>query len=86
MSLVVCEMLWLKSLLIELKVLRRGPLKIWCGNKSAINIPNNPVQHDRTKHVEIDQFFIKEKRDDGTLELYYVNSRGQITDCLTKGL
>jgi hypothetical protein len=86
MSLVVCEMLWLKNLLTELKVLRRGPLKLWCDNKSAINIANNHVQHDRTKHVEIDQFCRKEKLDDGTLELYYVNSRGQIADCLTKGL
>jgi hypothetical protein len=86
MSLVVCEMLWLKNLLTELKVLRRGPLKLWCDNKSAINIANNPVQHDRTKHVEIDRFFIKEKLDDGTLELHYVHSRGQIAYCLTKGL
>jgi hypothetical protein len=69
-----------------LKVLRKGPMKIWCDNKSAISIANNPVQHDRTKHVEIDQFFIKEKLDDGTLELSFVDSRSQIVDCLTKGL
>ena len=76
----------IKNLLIELKVLRRGPLIIWCDNKAAINIANNPVQHDKTKHVEIDRFFIKEKLDDGTLELSHVNSRDQIADCLTKGL
>jgi hypothetical protein len=86
MPLVVCEMLWIKSLLSELNVLRKGPLKLWCDNKSAINIANNPVQHDRTKHVEIDRFFIKEKLDDGTLELNHVSSKGQIADCLTKGL
>jgi hypothetical protein len=85
-SLLICEMLWVKSLLSELKVLRKGPLKLWCDNKSAINIANNPVQHDRTKHVEIDRFFIKEKLDDGTLELGHVSSKDQTTDCLTKGL
>ncbi|WVZ83587.1 hypothetical protein U9M48_030719 [Paspalum notatum var. saurae] len=74
MSLVVCEMLWLSSLLSELKVLRKGPMKIWCDNMSAINIENNPVQRDRTKHVEIDRFFIKEKLDDGSIELRHVNS------------
>jgi ATP sulfurylase len=61
-------------------------LKLWCDNKSAINIANNPVQHDRTKHVEIDPFFIKEQLDDGTLKLSHVASREQVADCLTKGL
>jgi hypothetical protein len=86
MSHVVCEMLWVRNLLSELKVLRKGPMKLWCDNKSAISIANNPVQHDRTKHVEIDRFFIKEKLNDGTLELSFVDSRSQIADCLTKGL
>jgi len=86
MSLTVSEMLWVRSLLSELNVLRKGPLKLWCDNKSAINIANNPVQHDRTKHVEIDRFFIKEKIDNGILQLSHVNSGGQIADCLTKGL
>ena len=38
------------------------------------------------KHVEIGRFFIKEKLDDEILELSYVNSCGQIADCLIKGL
>jgi hypothetical protein len=59
---------------------------LWCDNKSAINIANNPVQHDRTKHVEIDRFFIKEKLDDGIIRINHVTSSEQITDCLTKGL
>jgi len=50
-------MLWLKNLLSELKL---GEV-YWCYNKAAINIANNSVQHDRTKHVEIDRFFIKER-------------------------
>jgi hypothetical protein len=47
-------------------------MKLWCDNKSSINIANNPVQHDRTKHVEIDHFFIRERIDDGTLSLGFV--------------
>jgi hypothetical protein len=84
MSVCLSEMLWMKGLLSELKLLRRGPLNLWCDNKSAINIANNPVQHDRTKHVEIDRFFIKERLDEGTLKLSHVTSREQIADC--KGL
>lgn len=55
-------------------------MKVWCDNKSAISIANNPVQHDRTKHVEIDRFFIKEKLDEGIIELNHVNSGNQLAD------
>ena len=81
------KMLWVRNLLSELKVLRKGPLNLWCDNKSAINIGNNLVQHDRTKHVEIDRFFIKEKLDAGIIKISHVSSSEQIADCLTtKGL
>jgi len=56
-------------------------MRVWCDNKSAINIAYNPVQHDRTKHVEIDHFFIKEKLDSGIIKLRYVNSGGQVAGC-----
>ncbi|PON56572.1 hypothetical protein PanWU01x14_179850 [Parasponia andersonii] len=55
----VCELLWLKIILDDLKVKYEGPMKLYCDNKSAINIAHNPVQHDRTKHNEIDRHFIK---------------------------
>ena len=80
------EMLWVKYLLSELKLLRKGPLRVWCDNKSAISIANNPVQHDRTKHVEIDRFFIKEKLDVGIINLTHVSSEQHFADYLTKGL
>jgi hypothetical protein len=43
-----------------------------CDNKSTINIANNLVQHDRTKHMEIDKFFIKEKLESRLLEPSHV--------------
>jgi len=86
MALGVAEMLWLRTLLIELKMDQGGQMKLWCDNNSAISIANNPVQHDRTKHVEIDRFFIKEKLDSGLLELEHVATKEQVADCLTKGL
>jgi len=86
MTLSLCEMLWLKGLLKELRVLRNETMMLHCDNVAAINIANNPVQFDRTKHIEIDRFFIKEKLDSGVLELKYVKSRSQLADCLTKGL
>ena len=85
MSVCLSEMLWERNLLSELNLMK-GTLKLWCDNKSVISIANNPVQHDRTKHVEIDRFFIKERLDDGTLMLDHVASGEQVADCLTKEL
>src|SRR5207237_2096293 len=48
------EMLWTRSLLEELKILKTSCMNVWCDNKSAINIANNSVQHDKPKHLEID--------------------------------
>ena len=68
----ICEVLWLKILLEELEVMVKLPLRIYCDNNVAINISHNPVHHDRTKHVEIDKHFIKEKIEDGTICMTYV--------------
>ncbi|KAK3004985.1 hypothetical protein RJ639_017903 [Escallonia herrerae] len=57
----ICELLWLKIILKDLKIKSETPMKPYCENKFTINTAHNPVQHDRTKHVEVDQHFIKEK-------------------------
>ena len=42
-------------------------MKLYCDNKSAINIAHNPIQHDKTKHIEVDMHFIKENLEEGVL-------------------
>lgn len=59
---------------------------LYCDNKAAVDIVNNPVQHDWTKHVEIDCHFIKEKLDGGIICMPYVSSTSRVDDILTKGL
>ncbi|CAL8167296.1 unnamed protein product [Prunus armeniaca] len=59
----VCELLWLRRLLRDLGFGPKKPMDLYCDNKAAIAIAHNPVQHDRTKHVEVDRNFIKEKVD-----------------------
>ena len=86
MALGICELLWLKIILQDLKIEWNGPMKLYCDNKSAINIAHNPVQHDRTKHVEVDRHFIKEKLDSGTICIPFVSTGNQLADVLTKGL
>ena len=57
---------------------------MFCDNKVACDIAHNPVQHDRTKYVKVDRFFIKEKLDDKIVELPKIRSKDQLADILTK--
>ena len=82
----ICEGVWLKRLLKELKVMCEGPIKLFCDNQATISIAKNPVYHDRTKHVEIDRHFIREKIEEGTINLIYTPSNLQTADILTKAL
>jgi len=68
----VCELLWLKILLKELGFDSKDSMRLYCDNKATINIAHNLVQHNRTKHVEIDQHFIKEKLRAGIICTPYV--------------
>ena len=81
----LCELLWLKIILDDLRIKWNGPMKLYCDNKSTINITHNPIQHDRTKHNEIDRHFIKEKLEEGVVCMSYVPSEHQLADILTKG-
>jgi hypothetical protein len=53
-------------------------------NKAAIVIAHNLVQHDRTKHVEADKYFIKQKLDKKTMIFSFIKSKDQLADILTK--
>jgi len=86
MALGVCELLWLKILLDDLKIEVTGPMRLYCDNKSAISIAHNSVQHDKTKHVEVDRHFIKEKLDSGLICSLFIPYCDQLADILTKGV
>ena len=84
MTLGICEALWLRLLLMDLGYLPRQPIWLYCDNKAACDIVHNPIQHDRTKHVEVDRFFIKEKLDEKIVELPKIRLEDQLADILTK--
>ena len=86
MTLGLCEALWLRLLLQDLGYLSRQPIRLFCDNKATCDIAHNPVEHDRTKHVEVDRFFIKEKLDDKIVELPKIRSKYQLADILTKAI
>lgn len=83
---VLCETLWLRLLLHDLGYLSEQPIQLFCDSKAACDIAHNPVQHDRTKHVEVDRFFIKEKLDGRIVELPKIRSEDQLADILTKAV
>ena len=59
---------------------------MFCDNLATISIAKNPVHHDRTKHVELDRHFIKEKAEEGILNLIYIPTHLQVADIQTKAL
>lgn len=82
----ITEILWLRRLLTDLGFSPKKTSRLYCDNKAAISIAENPVQHDRTKHVEIDRHFIREKIDRGIIELPFIRSENQLADILTKAV
>nr|GEV75125.1 retrovirus-related Pol polyprotein from transposon TNT 1-94 [Tanacetum cinerariifolium] len=61
-------------------------IPIYYDSKSAIAISCNPIQHSRTKHIDVRYHFIKEHIEKGTIELYFVKTNYQLTDIFTKAL
>ncbi|KAM2473307.1 hypothetical protein COP2_006450 [Malus domestica] len=84
MALGICEILWLKLLLRDLDIKHDQPMKLFCDNKAACYIAHNPVHHDRTKHVEVDRFFIKEKLEGKIIEVPAIRTEDQLADILIK--
>ncbi|CAL9020148.1 unnamed protein product, partial [Prunus brigantina] len=79
----VCEILCMRWLLAEIGFRLDVATKLHCDGQSAFEIANNLVQHDRTKHVEVDRHFIKEKLEHKFISIPFVPSLEQIADMLT---
>ncbi|GAA0139375.1 transmembrane signal receptor [Lithospermum erythrorhizon] len=82
----VSEACWLCNLLLELHRPLTTATIVYCDNINAIYLSENPVQHQRTKHVELDIHFVREKIALGHVRVLHVPSRYQIADIFTKGL
>lgn len=61
-------------------------MTLWCDNKAAIHIANNQVFHQRTKYVELDWHFIRDKVKEKVIALEYITSETHVADILTKVL
>ena len=74
MTNVTCELVWLLSLLPDFSIEHKQPTILYCDNEVALHIATNPVFHERTKHIEIDCHFFREKIQAGCLKTLHVSS------------
>ncbi|KAM1099692.1 hypothetical protein ACFX15_006016 [Malus domestica] len=86
LSSTVAEMDWIKQLLQFMNVSVPSPAILYCDNLSAIALAYNPVMHQRTKHIDIDVHFVRERVAKKLLQVQFVTSNAQFADILTKGL
>jgi hypothetical protein len=82
----VAECTWLRQLLGELDSPLTKATIIFCDNVSAYYMSSNPVHHKRTKHIELDVHFIREKVAVGQCKVLHVPTAQQYADVMTKGL
>lgn len=83
---VASEIACIESLLKEFKFqIPQRPIT-WCDNISASVLASNPVYHARTKHIEIDIHFVRDKVMKKELEIRYIPTSDQIPECLNKSL
>lgn len=79
------EVRWILSLLSELRVSTLPPT-LYCDNLSTVALSHNPVLHAKTKHMELDIFFLREKVLNKTLVVKHIPAKFQSADILTKPL
>ncbi|GJZ75165.1 retrovirus-related pol polyprotein from transposon TNT 1-94 [Tanacetum coccineum] len=79
------QVLWLRTQLTDYGF-HFDKIPMYCDSKAAIAISCNPVQHSRTKHIDVRYHFIKEQVEKGIVELFFVGTEYQLADLFTKAL
>nr|KYP31979.1 Retrovirus-related Pol polyprotein from transposon TNT 1-94 [Cajanus cajan] len=77
---------WLRNLLSKLEIMKAEKVLIRVDNRSAIELAKNPINHERSKHIDVRFHFIREKVKEGSVELEHVGSKEQVADIFTKPL
>jgi histone deacetylase 1/2 len=80
------EVIWIQTLLYELGIQAPKKAKLWCDNIGAKYLSANPVFHARTKHIEVDYHFVRERVARRLLDIEYISTKDQVADGFTKPL
>jgi hypothetical protein len=79
------QLLWMKQTLSDYGC-KFSKIPLLCDNESAIKLANNPVQHYRTKHIDIRHHFLRDHKAKGDIALHHVSTERQLSDIFTKPL
>ena len=85
-SLDACEGMWLRKLLSGLFECELEAMVVCCDNQSGIRLFENPVFHDRSKHIDVQYHFLRDCVQKGTIQLEYIQTNEQVADIFTKAL
>nr|KYP57265.1 Copia protein [Cajanus cajan] len=80
----VTEIQYIQNLLSELHIKSKQPPLIWCDNQGVVLLSGNPVMHTKTKHFELDLWFVRERVARGQIQVKHIPGRFQVADLLTK--
>jgi hypothetical protein len=79
------QLLWMRQTLRDFGYnLSKVPLL--CDNESAIRLVDNPVEHDRTKYIDIRHHFLRDHQQKGDIDIYHISTENQLADIFTKPL
>lgn len=81
-----CEIIWLQQFLIEIGMNLEFPTIVYEDNQACIRIAEEPREHKRMKHIDTKYNFIREKIQEGKIQMRYVSTNDQLADIMTKGL
>jgi histone deacetylase 1/2 len=80
------EVMWVQTLIDELRVSQSKAAVLWCDNIEATYLSANPIFHARTKHIEVDYYFVRERVAQKLLDIRFISSGVQVADRFTKSL
>jgi len=86
MAMTACQLQWVKGVLASLGVLHPTPMSLHCDSQDALHISQNPVFHERTKHIGVDCHVVRDAIVKGDIHPNFIPTTNQLADIFTKAL